>query len=56
MSVLEAGLLHALLRVELDDGRLLAVGAHVLPRESDWELLTKSESGSQLGENPINSL
>ena len=39
VSVLEAGLLHELLRVEVDDGRLLAVVAHVLPRESDRLLL-----------------
>ena len=36
---MEAGLLHGLLRVELDDGRLLAVGTHGLPRESDRLLL-----------------
>ena len=42
-SVFEAGLLHALLCVELDDGRLLAVGAHVLPRELDRLLLQLCE-------------
>ena len=36
---IQPDLLHTLLHVELDDGRLLAVGAHVLPRESDRLLL-----------------
>ena len=38
-SVMDASLLHGLLCEELDDGRLLGVGAHVLQRETDRLLL-----------------
>ena len=38
-SVRDAGLLHVLLREELDDDRLFAVGAHFLPRKTDRLLI-----------------